>query len=78
VTSPSLGRSALLADRKNTLRNPLEEKLPEVNDSVVEGLKFASALADDLAHSTVAERLADFPAIREVLTEPRTFVRHDR
>lgn len=62
---------------KEALTDPLTEKLPEVNDSAVEGLKFASALPDSLARATVAERLADFPGMREVIGEPRTFIQDE-
>jgi len=62
---------------KKALADPLTEKLPEVNDSAVEGLKFASALPDSLARATVAERLADFPGMREVIGEPRTFIQDE-
>ncbi|MFJ8967064.1 DEAD/DEAH box helicase [Lentzea sp. NPDC102401] len=62
------------SDVKNALTGPLREELPEVSESAVEGLKFASALPDDLARATVAERLADFSSMRAVLQEPRTFI----
>lgn len=59
-----------LSDVKNALTGQLAEKLPEVNDSAVEGLKFASVLPDELARATVAERLADYSSMRAVLHEP--------
>jgi ATP-dependent helicase Lhr and Lhr-like helicase len=61
---------------KKALTGTLTEKPPEVNDSAVEGLKFASALPDSLARATVAERLADLWGMREVLREPRSYI-HD-
>jgi ATP-dependent Lhr-like helicase len=64
-------------DVKNALTGQPEEKMPEVNDSAVGGLKFASALPDELARATVAERLADFSSMRAVLRESRTFVQDD-
>lgn len=64
-------------DVKDALTGQLTEKMPEVNNSAVEGLKFASALPDELARATVAERLADFSSMRAVLGEPRTFVQDD-
>lgn len=64
-------------DIRDALSGPLPERRPEVNDSAVEGLKFGSALPDEFARATVAERLADFPSMRMVLRESRSFVQDD-
>ncbi|MFC0006580.1 DEAD/DEAH box helicase [Micromonospora siamensis] len=44
--------------------------LPDVTEKALAGLKFSSALPQRLAMATLATRLADLPAAREVLTQP--------
>lgn len=47
--------------------------LPEVDEKALSGLKFNAALPQRLALSTLATRLADPPAARQVLREPSRF-----
>jgi ATP-dependent Lhr-like helicase len=61
------------ADVSAALREPTVPRLPEVNDSAVQGLKFSAALPADLAQTTVAERLVDTSGFTQALTEPRHF-----
>lgn len=49
--------------------------LPPVDRNALSGLKFSVALPPGLAERTVAERLADLPSARTVLTEKRVFMR---
>lgn len=44
--------------------------LPDVTEKALAGLKFSAALPERLAMATLAARLADLPAAREVLAEP--------
>ncbi|MFJ8916061.1 DEAD/DEAH box helicase [Amycolatopsis sp. NPDC102389] len=48
--------------------------LPDVDERALAGLKFSEALPHRLALATLASRLADFDAAREVLTQPIRFV----
>ncbi|WNV90385.1 DEAD/DEAH box helicase [Umezawaea sp. Da 62-37] len=63
-----------VTDIKTELSKPTEGRVPEVNDNAIAGLKFASALPEDLARETVAERLVDKSGMQEVLLESRSFI----
>jgi ATP-dependent Lhr-like helicase len=63
-----------VTDIKTALAKPIEGRVAEVNDNAVAGLKFASALPEDLARATVAERLVDKSGMQEVLLESRSFI----
>jgi ATP-dependent Lhr-like helicase len=43
---------------------------PEIEEAALEGLKFAACLPRELAVATLASRLQDVPAIRDVLSQP--------
>ncbi len=71
--SPSaMAFSSAIDELKNA---DIDDLVLDVSDQILEGLKFASCLPEDLARSVVQHRLADSVALSQVLAEP---VRHLR
>ena len=51
-------------------RDELPTTRPDVDDRALESLKFSAAVPEQLARETVAERMADPPAVRRVVAAP--------
>jgi ATP-dependent Lhr-like helicase len=51
-------------------RDELPTTRPDVDDRALESLKFSAAVPEQLARETVAERMADPPAVGSVVAAP--------
>lgn len=57
--------------------DPSDLVTPDIHESALAGLKFASALPPELARATLAVRFADHRSARQVLTEKRRIIHSD-